>query len=126
MRDGGWRLADSRAISRTPETYQQYLRPRAEFCVAKHGYVVSRSGWFSDRSAGYLASGRPVIVQDTGFSDFLPCGRGVLPFRTAEEARANIEQLNSDYAGHYAAARAFVEKYFGSAKVLSDLLERSL
>lgn len=127
LREGGWKLADPAAVSRTPATYQQYLRAsRAEFCVAKHGYVTTRCGWFSDRSAGYLASGRPVVVEDTGFSDFLPCGRGVIAFRSPQEALAGIEQVNADYVGHCRAARAFVEEYFDAAKVLSHLLEKSL
>ena len=71
----GWRLRDSRSPTRDPWTYQRLMRgSKAEFGVAKHGYVVSRSGWFSERSAGYLASGRPVLAQDTGFSEWLPTG----------------------------------------------------
>jgi hypothetical protein len=124
---GGWRLADPGAVTRDPWTYQDYLRTsRAEFCVAKHAYVSTRCGWFSDRSAGYLAMGRPVVVQDTGFSDFLPCGAGLLPFRNPAEAQAAIQMLRDDYDAHCRAARALVEEFFDARRVLSDLLERSL
>jgi hypothetical protein len=127
LEEGGWRLADPRAVTCDPATYQQYLRgSRAEFCVAKHGYVSTWSGWFSDRSSAYLASGRPVVVQDTGFSDFLPCGRGLLAYRTPQEAVAAIRQVNSDYEAHCGAARALVEEYFSADRVLTELLEASI
>ena len=78
LRSGGWRFADARQVTRTPWTYQDYLRAsRAEFAVARHAYVSTQCGWFSDRSSAYLAMGRPVILQDTGFSAFLPGGRPV-------------------------------------------------
>jgi hypothetical protein len=124
LRRGGWRLADPRAVTRTPGRYQEYLRAsRAEFSVAKHGYVVTRSGWFSDRSAGYLASGRPVIVEDTGFSESLPCGRGLLAFRDQAQARAAIHALAQDYAGHCVAARQVAERFFDARVVLGALLD---
>jgi hypothetical protein len=124
---GGWRLADPLKVTRSPSSYQRYLRAsRAEFSVAKHGYVSTRCGWFSDRSAAYLASGRPAIVQDTGFSDFLPCGRGLLAYRTLEEVVAAMRLLDYDYEAHCQAARAVAEEYFDAHKVLTDLLERSL
>jgi hypothetical protein len=127
LAEGGWRLTDPREVSRDPWSYQRYLgASRAEFSVAKHGYVSTRSGWFSDRSAGYLARGRPVIVQDTGFGDFLPCGAGLLPFRNRDEAIAAIRRLRDDYAGHCRAARAVAEEYFDARRVLTDLLARSL
>jgi hypothetical protein len=124
---GGWRLSDPLEVTRTPSIYQSYLAAsRAEFCVAKHGYVSTRCGWFSERSTSYLASGRPVVVQDTGFSDFLPCGKGLMVFRTPEEARTMVRGLRSDYAGHCRAARGLVEEYFDSRRVLSDMLTKCL
>jgi hypothetical protein len=127
LRAGGWRLADPLAVTRSPACYQQYIRDsRGEFCVAKHAYVVTRSGWFSDRSAGYLASGRPVVVQDTGFSDFLPTGDGLLAFKTPVEARSAIADLDRDYEEHCRAARVIARDHFDSRLVLCDLLERSL
>jgi glycosyltransferase involved in cell wall biosynthesis len=126
--DGGWRLADPLEITRDPWTYQNYLRAsRAEFGIAKHGYVSTQCGWFSDRSSAYLATGRPAIVQDTGFSDFLPCGEGLLAYRTPDEAVAAIRRLHdNDYEAHCSAARAVAEEYFDASRVLNDLLERSL
>jgi hypothetical protein len=94
--------------------------------VAKHGYVSTWSGWFSDRSAGYLASGPPVIVQDTGFSDFLPCGAGLLAYRQPEEAIVSLQQVQDDYVAHCRAARAVAEECFDACRVLTDLLEQSL
>jgi hypothetical protein len=127
LRQAGWAVHDSLAVTRDPWTYQDYLRrSKAEFSVAKHGYVVCRSGWFSERSAAYLASGRPAVVEDTGFSDWLPTGRGVLGFRTAEEALAAVEAVNGHYDGHCRAARALAEEYFDAQKVLPRLLETAL
>ena len=127
LADGGWRLVDVDDVSRDPFSYQRFLRrSRAEFCVAKHAYVVTRSGWFSDRSSAYLASGRPVVVQDTGFSQFLPCGRGLLAYDTHEQALAAIASLRDDYPQHCRAARDLVEHYFDARRVLGDLLERAI
>lgn len=127
LTDGGWRLVDPGDVSRTPWTYQQYLgASRAEFSVAKHAYVVTRSGWFSDRSTSYLALGRPVVVQDTGFSDFLPCGTGILAYRTPEDAAVAVRAVHVDYADRCAAARAIVEEFFAAPRVLTDLLQRAL
>ena len=124
---GGWRLVDPVQVSCTPWTYQDYLRTsRAEFAVARHAYVSTQSGWFSDRSSGYLAMGRPVIVQDTGFSSFLPSGAGLLPYRTPSEAVQAMRQLRADYPAHCRAARAVAETHFDARRVLSELLERSL
>jgi hypothetical protein len=127
LADGGWKLADAKEVTRDPWAYQEYLRgSRAEFGVAKHGYASTRSGWFSDRSSAYLATGRPVVVQDTGFSDFLPCGEGLLAYRTPEEAVAAIQSVSDDYEGHCRAARAVVEEHFDASQVLTEMLERSL
>ena len=124
---GGWRLADTYSISRDPWTFQRYVvASRAEFSVAKHGYVVTRSGWFSDRSATYLASGRPVVLQDTGFSDWLPTGVGVIAFRTRDEAVGGIEAVNSRYEFHCRAAREIAEEYFDARKVLSRLIDQAM
>lgn len=125
---GGWRLVDPRAVTRDPWTYQRYLAgSRAEFCVAKHAYVSTWSGWFSDRTAAYLATGRPAVVQDTGFSDVLPCGEGLLAYRTADEARAAIRELGDGrYEAHGRAARALAEEFLDARRVLTNLLERSL
>jgi hypothetical protein len=91
--------------------------------VAKHGYVISRCGWFSERSAAYLATGRPTIVQDTGFSRWLPAGRGVMAFDDRDGALDAIDDLERHYATHCSAARELVAEYFDSRRVLTDLLE---
>jgi hypothetical protein len=123
----GWMILDPRLPTRDPWTYQEFIRgSKAEFSVAKHGYVVSQSGWFSERSAAYLASGRPVLVQDTGFSRWLKAKDGVIAFRNADEAIAAIEVLDDSYERRCLAARAVAEEYFDSAVVLTELLERTL
>jgi hypothetical protein len=123
----GWLLCDPLEITRDPWIYQRYLQQsKAEFTVAKHGYVVSRSGWFSERSACYLASGRPVVIQETGFSDWLQTGTGVISFNTPEEALMGIEEINSRYEFHCRAARAIAEEYFDARKVLSRLVQHAI
>lgn len=120
-----WRLVDPATAAGTPDSYQQFIkRSKAEFGVAKSGYVASRCGWFSDRSVCYLASGRPVIAQETGFSDFLPVGNGLLAFHDASSALEAIDQLRSQYRHHCAMARVLAEDYFDSNKVLPQLLEK--
>lgn len=127
LKAAGWRMADPLVVARTPSQYQAYIASSlGEFSVAKHAYVSTNSGWFSDRSCGYLASGRPVILQDTGFSANLPCGEGLLAFRTFDEAVAAIEQLARNYPAHCRAARAVAESCFDYRKVLGDLLEHAL
>lgn len=123
----GWRLADPLRVTRDPWTYQQYIqRSKAEFTIAKHGYVASHSGWFSERSAAYLASGRPVITQETGFSDWLRADGGVLAFSTIDEAIAGIEAVNNDYAKHCRIALQVASEYFDSRVVLSRLVEEAM
>jgi hypothetical protein len=123
----GWAVGDPAEPSRDPWSYQRYLQEsRAEFSVAKHGYVVTRSGWFSERSACYLASGRPVVVQETGFSDWLPRGLGVHPFTTLEEAAAGVEAVNSRYQQNCKAARDLAAEYFDAGKVLTRLIDSAL
>ena len=102
------RPADGRAATRTP-TARSSRGSRAEFGVAKSGYVLSRCGWFSDRSACYLASGRPVLAQDTGFPRFLPTGEGLLAFTGVDDAVAGIEEIRAGYERHAGAARALAE-----------------
>lgn len=121
----GWRLLDPAQVTRTPARYRRFIQgSKAEFGIAKSGYVAARCGWFSDRSACYLASGRPVLAQDTGFSRFLPTGSGLFAFDTQDDVLAGIDALQSDYAGHARAARSIAEAYFDSDKVLSRLLEQ--
>jgi hypothetical protein len=121
----GWMLLDPRTIARDPWVYRDFIRgSKAEFLVAKNMYVESRSGWFSDRSICYLASGRPVLAQDTGLADLYPLGEGLLAYRTLEEAGAGVEAISAEYERHCRAARAIAEEYFDSDRVLQRLLER--
>jgi hypothetical protein len=121
----GWRLIDPARVASSPDDYQHFVQgSRAEFGIAKSGYVAARCGWFSDRSTCYLASGKPVIAQETGFSRFLPTGAGLFAFERIEDVLASIEELNGDYDRHARAARAVAEEYFDSDKVLARLLER--
>jgi hypothetical protein len=108
----------------TPDSYREYIfQARGEFTVVKPGYALGRSGWFSDRSASYLAAGRPVIVQDTSIGQYLPTGAGLLTFHDLESAVAAIERVEQDYAQHAAAASAFAREYLDSDRVLSRLLQ---
>jgi hypothetical protein len=125
LAEHGWELVDPRVVAGTPARYADFIRDsRGELGIAKSGYVVSHSAWFSDRSACYLASGRPVLAQETGFSDFLPCGEGLLAFETVEEAVAGIEELSRDYSLHARRARELAVEHFDSDKVLMRLIEK--
>jgi GT2 family glycosyltransferase len=119
----GWRVRDALSISKTAEDYRAYIDGSfGEFTVAKDQNVRLRTGWFSDRSASYLASGRPVVTQETGFSENLPTGRGLFAFSTADDIVAAIEDIGSDYRRHSRAASALAREHFGHDVVLSALL----
>jgi hypothetical protein len=125
LHSNGWELLDPGALAGTPAAYAEFVRgSRAELCVAKSGYVESGSGWFSDRSACYLASGRPVVAQDTGFGRRLPTGEGLLAFADVADAADAVESVEADPGPHRAAARAIAEEHLDSRRVLSALLER--
>ena len=124
LRSHGWRLTPPLGMSLDifGEYPAYFRRSRAEFTVAKDQNVRLRSGWFSERDACYLASGKPVIAQDTGFSNVLPTGEGLFACNTVDEALAAVEAINSDYRGHCKAARALAEEYFEATKVGKRLL----
>jgi hypothetical protein len=125
LAENGWRLVDPLDAAGTPARYRDFIRSsRAELGIAKSGYVASRSAWFSDRSACYLASGRPVLAQETGFSAFLPTGEGLLAFADLDEAVGGLEELERDYRRHARRARELAVEIFDSDKVLTRLLER--
>ncbi len=123
----GWQIVDAYGVSHDPWVYRDYLaRSFGEWSVAKNAYVASRSGWFSCRTACYLALGVPAVVQETGFSKIIAAGEGLLPFTTPEEAGQAMERLLSAPKRHAEAARAIAREFFDSDRVLNALLERSL
>ena len=122
----GWRPVDSLPISRDVESYRGYIQgSRGEFTAARDQYVRPRTGWFSDRSACYLAAGRPVITQETGFSKFLPTGEGLFGFTTMEDILAAVEAIERDYPGSCRAAREIAAEYFEAEKVVGSLMSRA-
>jgi hypothetical protein len=126
LRAKGWRHVDSISVSRDADSYRTYIqRSRGEFTVARDQYVRPNTGWFSDRSACYLAAGRPVITQETGFSKFLPAGRGLFGFRDMDGVLRAIDAVESDYEGHCRAAREVAAEHFAAEKVIGSLMERA-
>jgi hypothetical protein len=120
---GGWHLVDPRAVAQDPHAFRRYVQQSgAEFSVAQGIYVETQSGWFSDRTTRYLASGKPVVVQDTGFADGITVGEGLLTFSTLEEAVSAVNRVLADYEAHAEAARELAERYFDSDLVLGRLL----
>jgi hypothetical protein len=126
LRRHGWLVVNGPDATRTAALYRDYIESsRGELSVAKNVYVATGSGWFSCRSACYLAAGRPVVVQDTGFSASLPSGAGLLAFRTPEEALAGLEAVEADYETHAAAAREFAARHLDAGVVLAQMLEEA-
>jgi hypothetical protein len=124
LRHHGWQLVDPRVVASDPTAFRRYVqRSGAEFSVAQGVYVETGSGWFSDRTVRYLVSGKPALVQDTGFSRNYPVGEGLLAFRTLEQAIVGAGQISRDYEKHCRAARALAEEYFDSNKVLGHFVE---
>jgi hypothetical protein len=122
--DNGWQLADPQQKAGDPAAFRQYVQQSsAEFSVAQGIYVDTSSGWFSDRSVRYLASGRPVLVQDTGLAGHLPVGKGLHVFRTLDEAVNGARRIVENYAEESAMARRLAEQYFDSRAILSRLLD---
>jgi hypothetical protein len=125
LRKSGWRVRDALEVSTDPDVYRRYIcGSRGEFTVAKDQNIRLRSGWFSERSTQYLAAGRPVINQETGFSNALPIGRGLFAFSNLEEIVEAIHLINADYPGHCRAARELAQEHFAAERVLSDLMKR--
>jgi hypothetical protein len=124
LREHGWSPVEAMGVSRSLWDYRDFIRDsKAEFGVAKHAYVAHRSGWFSDRTECYLAAGRPALVQDTGWSDHLPSGTGLLSFSTLDEALDGLERLESDYALHASCATEIAREHFDASRVLVPFLD---
>lgn len=127
LQANGWHLADPHEVAGDPLAFRTYVQgSAAEFSVAHPVYVDTASGWVSDRTVRYLASGRPALVQDTGIGDRYPLGEGLLTFRTPGEAVAGVESIAADYEAHARAARALAEQHFDSDRVLTRFLEAAL
>jgi hypothetical protein len=126
LEEAGWTTIDPRGVTRTPDTYETFIRgSKGEFGIAKHGYVVTNSGWFSERSLAYMANARPVVIQDTGFSRHIPVGEGVMPFTSPAEAVDALETVAGDERRHGLAARAVVAEHFEGRAVVAELLDNA-
>jgi hypothetical protein len=124
MEEHDWRIVDADGVAADPDAFRHYVQASgAEFSVAKGAYATTNSGWFSDRTTRYLASGKPALVQDTGFGAFIPAGEGLLSFRTLDDAVAGARSIRGDYVRHAAAARRIAEEYFDAEVVLNRFLE---
>jgi hypothetical protein len=123
LQGNGWRLVDPKIVAPDPLAFRNYVQSSyAEFSVAQGVYVATNSGWFSDRTARYLASGKPAVVQETGFSQTISVGEGLLSFRTLDEAADCVKRVKDDYARHSIAARKIAEEFFDSDRVLGAFL----
>jgi hypothetical protein len=123
LQEHGWTLVQPHEVADSPASYQRFIAAsRAEISCPKPIYRELRTGWLSDRSAGYLASGRPVLAEDTGFTDRFPAGEGLLAFRTEDEAAAGVAAIDGDYRRHSRAARAFAEEHLDSRRSLPAML----
>lgn len=121
--EGGWKLVDPLSVTGTINEYQKFIAGSwADFGIAKHAYVQSQGGWFSDRSTCYMASGRPVLHQDTGCGDWLPTGEGVILFSDIDDLIRGIEKLEKNYEHHSRMARLLAEDYFEAKTVLTKLV----
>ena len=124
LRTNGWVLVDPRDVAHDPDSYRRFVAGSlAEFTVAKDMYVATRSGWLGDRTACYLASGKPALVQDTGLGSHYPLGEGLLAFSTPDDAVAGVEEILRDPVGHGRAARRLAEREFDATVLLGRLLE---
>ena len=126
LRQLGWDLVEPQEVVPDHRAYHSFLtNSRGEWSVAKHGYVEGKTGWFSCRTACYLAAGRPAVVQETGWSRHLPSGRGVLPFTTVEEAAEGLGKVTRNYSEHSKAAREIALEFFDAKKVCQELLRQA-
>jgi len=126
LRDHGWRIIDPLTVASDPQAFRHYVQESAaEFSVAQGIYVDTASGWFADRTVRYLASGKPALVQDTGFAQNLPTGQGLIAFKTLDEAAEGATRIARNYDQHCRAARSVAERYFNSDDVLTRFLQNA-
>jgi hypothetical protein len=124
LQANGWKIEDGRKVTETFDSFKDYIcSSRGEFSVCKNVFIDTKSGWFSDKSAAYLSSGRPVILQDTGFSTHIPCGTGLFAVRTQDDAVTAIRAIESNYEKHSRAAREIADEYFNAVKVMQKFLD---
>jgi len=127
LEDGGWSIRQACEVAATPEMYQAYIqRSRGEFSCAKPSYIKLQTSWISDRTICYLASGKPVVVQHTGPSSFLPNGEGMFRFLTLQDAADALEVINASYRRQSQAARRIAETHFDSKQVVTEILTHAL
>ena len=125
LAESGWKLVDPQSVACGPREFRDYVQGSdGEFSVAQGIYVETASGWFSDRTVRYLASSKPVIVQDTGLASYLPVGEGLMTFRTLAEAAAAVQSVRADYTRHSRAARRIAEEHFEAGQVAGALVEQ--
>jgi hypothetical protein len=123
LMDAGWRIQDAHKVSMSLDSFWGYIaHSRGEFSVCKNVFVATHCGWFGDRAAVYLASGRPVVMQETGFSAHLPCGEGLFAVQNVDEAATAIDEINGNYDRHSSAARAIAHDYLSAQRVLGRFL----
>lgn len=123
LKTKGWRLRDGHEVTDTYDAYRTYIENSlGEFSICKNVFIATRSGWFSDRSAAYLATGRPVVLQDTGFSSHLPCGEGLFAVSSVEQAAAALDEIMSDYPRQARAARELAESYLDARLLMARVL----
>jgi hypothetical protein len=125
LQKNNWHLVHPHTVSRNPSLYRRYIqRCRAELSCPKPVFRELRTGWFSDRSAAFLASGRPVLAEDTGYGDHIPSGLGLVKFTNTEEAVAGVDEIMSNYTMHMKAARELAEEYFDAKKTARFMIDR--
>ena len=123
--ENGWRLKNADDISVSPGSYLEYIaNSKGEFSVVKNSFAQTNCGWFGDRAGYYLGAGRPVVLQDTGFSRILPCGKGLIAVQTVEEAAEAIQMISADYIKHSKAAREIAYEYLGAEKIVKKILDK--
>lgn len=124
LKDNGWVVRDANEVARSVDTFRNYVAgSKGEFSIAKNVFVETQCGWWGDRAGVYLSYGKPVVLQDAGFSRHIPCGQGLMAINTVDEAVAAIAEINADYKLHARKARELAEEYLDVEKVMSRFME---